>query len=104
MSLLWKTATDLTGSADDPDYFDHVPYSTRLTRHLIETRGQGGADNICMCEHEEHTKKSSVSEGMHPLYSAEAEGQYSHPWVGPLCDDCATGHMSDTNVQRTPAA
>lgn len=75
---------------ENPDEFDARPY------HVL---------NTCMCEHEDHTKKATVGEGMHPIYSAEHEGHYEHPYVGPICDDCATGHMLDTGIVRTsPAA
>lgn len=77
MSLLWKTATSQP-EEDWDDYrdpFEHIPVP----------------DNPCCCEHIDHIEHPN--EAMHPYLRTPAGGHECR-YVGPVCDDCAHGHLS----------
>lgn len=49
------------------------------------------ATDACQCEHIAH---ETPNEAVHPYLGTPA-GDRRAIFVGPVCDDCATGHLAD---------
>lgn len=57
---------------------------------------------LCLCEHEEHTGDATRAGDSHPYLGAPAGARRARQ-VGPVCDDCADGHLRHFLIRKATA-